>query len=284
MISLLFLAGFIAASENREYYEQKLIQNPNDSVSWYNRGVVAFKENNLDTAQESFSTALENKALLTREQEEHVHYNLGNTYAKQKEYKAALEQYEAVVTLNPDNKEAEKKRAYLQELLKKQEENQNSEQEPRDQEKETNDKSPKSPEDRRDEQKNGEQEREHEQKQEPQQQKGENKKTKPEDRKENSDNDRQNGESKGDTQNTQKKRKEEREQNNHEDPLEQDDTSKTDLLNNNKKNLVSEQEKNLNKRDKDLLAALQEHDAHAQKELMKVMIAETAGNHGQKNW
>lgn len=100
-----------------------LVHNPDRSDLLYDTGVASFNTGSFEQAQAYFQhvTAMHTVDPLLKEQ---AHFNLGNTYVELKKLPEAIEQYEQVLKLNPDNERAKHNLALVKEMLKKQEQQQ----------------------------------------------------------------------------------------------------------------------------------------------------------------
>ncbi len=100
-----------------------LVHNPDRSDLLYDTGVASFNTGSFEQAQAYFQhiTAMHTVDPLLKEQ---AHFNLANTYVELKKLPEAIEQYEHVLKLNPDNERAKHNLALVKEMLKKQEQQQ----------------------------------------------------------------------------------------------------------------------------------------------------------------
>lgn len=107
-------------------YRQEFARNPDDYQALYNAGVAAFKENNLERAQECFDLvkAADAQKPWNAQQGEQIFYNAGNTEMKLKKYEPAVSSFEKVLTYNPHNELARKKLELAKKLLEQQEQQQ----------------------------------------------------------------------------------------------------------------------------------------------------------------
>lgn len=113
-------------AQSRDLMQKTLIYHPGDSVCLYDSGVVAYKNNDLDQAQAYFSTVTQqpnvDAPLL-----EKAHFNRAKVYEKRDEYEQAIEQYNRVLQINPDNYKAQQEKARLEKLLEKKKKEQEQE-------------------------------------------------------------------------------------------------------------------------------------------------------------
>ena len=100
----------------QQYYQTLLEKDPNNPQLLYNNGTVAYKNNLLEQAAESFSKALSSDDISLQEK---AYYNLGNVYYRKgeetlnydpsktiKEWEEALEYYQSALSLQPENENA----------------------------------------------------------------------------------------------------------------------------------------------------------------------------------
>ena len=100
----------------QQYYQTLLDKDPNNPQLLYNSGTVAYKNNLLEQASESFAKALSSDDISLQEK---TYYNLGNVYYRKgeetlnndpqktiKEWEEALEYYQGALSLNPENDNA----------------------------------------------------------------------------------------------------------------------------------------------------------------------------------
>jgi Ca-activated chloride channel family protein len=93
-----------------------------ESPEW--RAVAQYRAQDYAVSAEAFSAQDDTRSL----------YNLGNALARQGELEAAIDTYEQVLQIDPDNSDAEYNRDFLQQMLEQQESEQGGEQESSDQE------------------------------------------------------------------------------------------------------------------------------------------------------
>lgn len=105
-------------AQSREFMQKTLICNPGDPVCLYDSGVVAYKNNDLDQAQAYFSTVTQ-QPNVDAPLVEKAHFNRAKVYEKRNEYEQAIEQYNRVLQINPDNYKAQQEKARLEKLLEK---------------------------------------------------------------------------------------------------------------------------------------------------------------------
>ncbi|MBW2682946.1 MAG: VWA domain-containing protein [Deltaproteobacteria bacterium] len=115
--------NYIAASE---YYSQKLEKSPDDPELHYNFGTAAYKNNMFDDAIASFSRTLQSNNI---DLQKKAYYNRGNSYYRKglemvqgdpqatiEQWQQALESLQGVLELTPEDENAQ----YNHELIKKQ--------------------------------------------------------------------------------------------------------------------------------------------------------------------
>jgi len=83
----------------------QLDANPFDASTNYNIGVVLYKKNKYQDAQNYFLRAVQSSNSLKTLQEQ-AYFNLGNCYYQQKSWYHAIDAYENVLKINPDNQNA----------------------------------------------------------------------------------------------------------------------------------------------------------------------------------
>lgn len=113
-------------AQSRDFMQKTLICNPGDPVCLYDSGVVAYRNNDLDQAQAYFSTVTQHPAVDTTLLEK-AHFNRAKVYEKRDEYEQAIEQYNRVLQINPDNYKAQQEKARLEKLLEKKKKEQEKE-------------------------------------------------------------------------------------------------------------------------------------------------------------
>ena len=129
-----------------EIYSDQLSQNPFDNRLHYNSGTVAYKNNMMDQAIESFSKSLESTDMKLQEKS---YYNLGNSHYQKglgsvqadpgktiEQWQESIEAFNSSLALNPENKAAESNRKIVQKMLdelKQQQEQQQDQQQSSDQ-------------------------------------------------------------------------------------------------------------------------------------------------------
>lgn len=105
-------------AQSRDFMQKTLVCNPGDPVCLYDSGVVAYKNNDLDQAQAYFSTVTQ-QSNVDAPLLEKAHFNKAKVYEKRDEYEQAIEQYNRVLQINPDNYKAQEEKARLEKLLEK---------------------------------------------------------------------------------------------------------------------------------------------------------------------
>ncbi len=97
----------------QEVYENKVKNNPSDAQALFAAGVAAFKQEDLDRAQALFSRAAELDVSL----QEKSLFNNGNIAMIHKKYQEALDAYESVLKINPENERARERAELARQLL-----------------------------------------------------------------------------------------------------------------------------------------------------------------------
>lgn len=113
-------------SQANTVLNKALVDDPNNGKLLYDAGVLSYKQNQFDLAYRYFSDAAKdsaNPAIL----QEQIHFNLANTFAKQQNLQEAIEQYQKVLSLNPQNKKAKHNLEKVKEMLKQKQQQQNKE-------------------------------------------------------------------------------------------------------------------------------------------------------------
>ncbi|GMU19742.1 MAG: hypothetical protein AMXMBFR12_09340 [Candidatus Babeliales bacterium] len=129
---------------------QVIIENPDKPDALYDLGVVAYKNNNFDTALNYFNKAASHPMANSMLQQQ-AHFNAGNAHVQLKQLQEAIDAYDNVLALKPDHKEA----LHNKEMVKKMMEENKQEQKKDNQNKneEQNDQTPDNKEDSSDDQK-----------------------------------------------------------------------------------------------------------------------------------
>jgi hypothetical protein len=113
-----------------DFFSSQLVDDPMNDELNYNAGVVQYKKKNYEQARESFARATQGDSLAIQEQ---AYFNGGNTNVQLNKLEEAVESYEKVLELNPDNEEAKHNLALVKEMLKKREEEQQKEEQKKEQ-------------------------------------------------------------------------------------------------------------------------------------------------------
>jgi Ca-activated chloride channel family protein len=112
---------------------QLVTNNPDRPDILYDSGVAAYRLKNFESAQAYFKQVTGNEKS-TNELKERAHFNLGNAYAAAKQLQEAIDEYEKVLDINPDNQEAQDNLRIVKEMLE-QEKQKQQDQQKKDQEK-----------------------------------------------------------------------------------------------------------------------------------------------------
>lgn len=102
-----------------------LVDNPADPALLYDAGVVAYKQKNYQQACTYFQRARDAQKV-GQELSERINFNLGNTHVKQKNLQEALDAYEKVLRINPENEKARHNRDKVKEMMEQQKQEQNN--------------------------------------------------------------------------------------------------------------------------------------------------------------
>ncbi len=112
----------------RQLYEDAVAKNPEDMQSLYNSGKAAYKQKEYEAAAASFKMAAHAEQSSSA-LKEHSFFNLGDTELLQKNYQKALDAYENVLTIAPDNAHAKERIERVKKLMEEQQEQQKQDQE-----------------------------------------------------------------------------------------------------------------------------------------------------------
>jgi tetratricopeptide (TPR) repeat protein len=115
--------------QSKELLKNVVIEKPDQPEVLYDMGVSAFKSNEMDKALSYFTMAA-NTPTCSSKLKEQTYFNAGNAQAKLKQLPQALESYNKVLALNPDNKQAQHNKEIIKKMLeqeKKQQENKDQE-------------------------------------------------------------------------------------------------------------------------------------------------------------
>jgi tetratricopeptide (TPR) repeat protein len=117
-----------------DYMKKVVTRTPNDPVSLYDSGVVAYKNNDFDQAYAYFTTSLQ-QAAHDADVREKNHFNRAKVHEKRQEYKEAIADYKSVLQINPDNYKAKEEKIRLEKLLEDKKKEQKEKQSSQDQQK-----------------------------------------------------------------------------------------------------------------------------------------------------
>ena len=280
MIQKIVLASMLITGQlcALDYYESKMVNNPDDCTACYNTGTCAFKVGDFAKAHSCFAAAIEHAEQLPSEQREQLYYNAGNTCMNLKNYQEAIDHYLSVLKENPDNEKAQRNLEKARQLLEQQRQQQQSEKEPEQPNKESGDEGDKNtsekPSGDQDRQQNGEQDTQDGTTNNDQNKTDGQAQDKPEQHKDAGDK----GTDEHNAQQAENEKGEEGSQhtdsvnnNNNDNKTSQDTTQDTQLV-------LTEQEQ-------ELIEALQERDAQARKAMVKSAVGQrTADKHVYNNW
>ncbi len=104
---------------------QALVDASDDSAVLYDAGVASYKTGDFSQAAAYFKRASTCDSCLAALKEQ-THFNWGNTCVQQKELAAAIEQYEAVLKMNPKNEPARHNLAVVKKMLEQQKQQQDN--------------------------------------------------------------------------------------------------------------------------------------------------------------
>lgn len=112
-------------AEAAKAYEALLKENPNQPELQYNLGDAYYRLSQFEAAHRAFEQALNAADPKIREQ---ALYNLGNTQYRENQLQPAVDSYNKVLEMNPDNEKAKANRDFV--LKKLEEQKQNEQQQP----------------------------------------------------------------------------------------------------------------------------------------------------------
>lgn len=92
MLTCVVLCGFLLATKNLTFAQ--------DPLQWYQKGNIAFQEQNFQQAIENY-----NKVLASGKRSAELHYNLGNAYFRTGKNAQAILHYEKALKINPDDED-----------------------------------------------------------------------------------------------------------------------------------------------------------------------------------
>ncbi|TVZ15934.1 tetratricopeptide repeat protein [Maribacter sp. MAR_2009_72] len=125
---------FIAAEVN---YRKAISESPENSAAPYNLGNAYYLN---ETYNEAFSRFKEAGETSTSKKDKHsAYHNMGNVFMKRKEYEKAVEAYKEALRNDPTDEETRYNLALAKELLKKDEENKQQNQDDKDEDKKDKD-------------------------------------------------------------------------------------------------------------------------------------------------
>jgi Ca-activated chloride channel homolog len=110
-----------------DQYNQLLINNPDRPDLLYDAGVAAYRLGKFDTACAYLQRAVQQDNVADNLKEQ-AYFNLGNVDVAQKKLEDAIDAYQEVLVINPDNERAKHNLEKVQEMLKQQQEEQKDEQ------------------------------------------------------------------------------------------------------------------------------------------------------------
>lgn len=111
---------------------------PDNQELIYDLGVASYKTNDFKQAKAYFKQVSE-LAATAMPMKEKAHFNWANTAVELKQFPEAIEQYEKVLAISPDNKQAKHNLEKVKEMLKKQQEQENQQQEKQNKDQENKD-------------------------------------------------------------------------------------------------------------------------------------------------
>ncbi len=112
----------------QQLFENKVTENPQDARSLFSAGVAAFKQKDLDRAHSLFSRAAE----LNDSIAEKSLFNVGNIEMINKKYQEAVDAYEGVLKINPENQRARERLELARQMLQQPPEEDKSQQDKND--------------------------------------------------------------------------------------------------------------------------------------------------------
>jgi len=112
-----------------KYYHDAEIELPESPELEYNMAGALYNQGGYEEAVERFE-----KALKTQDSAQNLrsHFNLGNTYFQMEDFQKAIEQYQRVLELNPDDMDAKFNLEYARKRLKEQMQDQSDDQKKQD--------------------------------------------------------------------------------------------------------------------------------------------------------
>lgn len=120
---------------------QQIAQNPDNPLVLYDAGVSAFNTKQYNAALAYFSASAQSDQVDSKLKEQ-AHFNSGNTLVKLNKLENALDEYQKVLAINPDNVHAKHNYEQVKKMLeqKKEEEQKDTEKDNKDKEQEKNNK------------------------------------------------------------------------------------------------------------------------------------------------
>jgi len=115
-----------------QVFQKVLSQNPGELKNLANMGNILYREGKFLEAVNYFEQALKARNLL-EEQKKELLFNLGSSYAQQEKWQEALNAYENLIKLDPDNLRVTKNIEIIKKLLEKQQQEKQEQSEKHDQ-------------------------------------------------------------------------------------------------------------------------------------------------------
>lgn len=110
---------------------QLVTDNPERADILYDSGVAAYRLKNFESAQAYFKHAIQSadlsadlSAIAKDDLKERAHFNLGNTYVATKQLQQAIDEYEKVLDINPENKPAQDNLRIVKQMLEQEKQKQ----------------------------------------------------------------------------------------------------------------------------------------------------------------
>ena len=105
-------------SEAEISYRKSIDENPSYNDAMFNLGDALYKQGKYEDAMKSFSSLADSE--IEKKRAADYYYNMGNTLFKREKLEESIEAFKNSLRNNPDNKEAKYNLAYVQDLLQKQ--------------------------------------------------------------------------------------------------------------------------------------------------------------------
>lgn len=123
-------------SAAQELLTNVIVENPERPDALYDMGVASYKNNNFDAALSYFNKAAHHAQANSALQQQ-AHFNAGNTHVQLKQLHEAIDAYDRVLALKPDDKQALHNKEVVKKMLEqqKQEQQQDKDQNKDDQQK-----------------------------------------------------------------------------------------------------------------------------------------------------